>query len=204
MIHAAVEMKLQGIKSSYVWYKLHPLMLNGGWRTNFASVPVISKHLGRECLKRETVQMAAITYREMSFKLSDTPAIFAVKMIKQHATASMDAEFQRRHPFYGVPADFVNALPPQLKILLKNGLRYAKVRWQSRHLEAAGVTQAVEIQRVLTKVCEELDTQLALQNALRGERKHMVSPKDDNSGNGRRRSFWRPKVNALVMGEENP
>ena len=204
VIHAAVEMKLQGIKSSYVWYKLHPLMLNGGWRTNFASVPVLSKHLGRECLKRETVQMAAITYREMSFKLSDTPAIFAVKMIKQHATASMDAEFQRRHPFYGVPADFVNALPPQLKILLKNGLRYAKVRWQSRHLEAAGVTQAVEIQRVLTKVCEELDTQLALQNALRGERKHMVSPKEDNSGNGRRRSFWRPKVNALVMGEENP
>eukprot|EP00959_Pyramimonas_sp_CCMP1952_P443398 9282880-Pyramimonas_sp.AAC.4 len=89
--------------------------------------------------------MAAVTYnRETSFKPSETPSIFAVRLIKQHATASMDAEFQRRHPFYGVPADFVNPLPPQLKVLLKNGLRYAKVRWQSRHLEAAGVTQAEE------------------------------------------------------------
>lgn len=192
IIHAAVELKMQGIKLSYVWYKIHPLMLNGGWRTNFMSVPELAKHLGKECLRRETVQTAGTKYRELKYRMGETPSSFAVRLVKQHATASMDAEFQRRHPFYGVPADFVNALPSNLTILLKNGLRYSKVRWQSRHLQAAGVTHPIEIQRVLTKVCEELDTQLAVQIAVR-------RPSLSNADIDRKPTFWRRKSVAFAM-----
>ena len=142
-------------------------MLNGGWRHNFSTVPALAKHLGKECLKRETVQKAAIQYRAMTYKRGEPPSSFAVRLVKQHATASMDAEFQRRHPFYGVPSDFVNALDPHLKTLLTNGLRYTRIRWESRHLQAAGMTHPREVQSVLTKVCDELDNQLDIQLAVR-------------------------------------
>jgi hypothetical protein len=85
-------------------------------------------------------------------------------------------------------------MPTHLMTLLKNGLRYSGVRWQSRHLHRAGVIHPLEVQRVLTKVCEELDTQLAVQTAIRKPIIHPEVP---------RKPLWRQKGVAFALEEQN-
>ena len=63
VIYQAMQEKL--VRNTYMWQQIHPLMENGRWRKYFDSLSTLAKFLGRETIRRDTLEAAGETYHNM-------------------------------------------------------------------------------------------------------------------------------------------
>jgi hypothetical protein len=187
IIFRALKEKL--VRNTFMWQQLHPLMENGRWRKYFHSLSTLSKYLGRECIKRDTLEAAGEKYHDLRHRNGETATAWGVRLVNQYHTAAMCAEFLRSNPFHAIVQLYVQHTELPLRSMLIEALKTTKVKWKARDLRERDLTGPKAVQHILQRVCRELERQVEMWDVIHKPRRLSPwNPSENKSSYNNRRS----------------
>ena len=152
------------VRNTYMWQQLHPLMENGRWRKYFESLSTLAKFLGRQTIRRDTLEAAGETYHNMRHRPGELPVAWSVRLVNQYYTAAIDDEFQRGNPFYANVQQYVQHIEPPLKTMLIESLKNTKLKWKKKDLRILGITKPKAVHHLLQRISREFERQIEIRD----------------------------------------
>jgi hypothetical protein len=205
LLHRLLILRLE--PTSIVYAHLRPVWHCEEWRNSrLADVPTMIKFLSRVSLNKSALSEAERCYLNFRRHTSPHPegaVELLIRLRVVYDTACLSPTFENRLPEHTLPETLVRSLDENLHLRVCEGLDRKWLAWRREKMERQERTSPEQVVRTLTKIQQEISTQLQL---LKSTTQRPL-PRYQPPMNGTRRPnpFRRQIPAALVMteGQEN-
>ena len=161
LLHRLLVLRLE--PSSVVMSHLKPVWINEDWRSkHFATQEGMMRFLIRHLLDKTALCDAELAFTSFRRHPGETGIDLVIRLREVYETASLADDFPERIPEHMLPERLVRSLDKLLQIRVTDGLNKSCRPWRRDKLERENRTSSDQVRMILTKIQQEIDTQLSM------------------------------------------
>jgi hypothetical protein len=161
LLHRLLVLRLE--PSSVIISHLKPVWDKENWRAkHFADLESMMRFLIRNLLDKTALGDAEVEFTSFRRHPGESGIELVIRLRETYETASLAKDFPERIPEHMLPERLVRSLDNLLQIRVTDGLNKSCRPWRRDKLERENRTSPDQVRMILTKVQQEIDTQLSL------------------------------------------
>ena len=163
LLHRLLVLRLE--PASVIARHLKPVWDKEDWRAkHFGDLGCMMRFLIRNLLDKTALSDAEVAFTSFRRLAGESAIELLIRLRETYETACLEEDFPIRIPEHMLPERMVRSLDNQLQIRVIDGLGKSCRPWRREKLEKEKRTSPDQIRMILTKVQQEIDTQLAVWN----------------------------------------
>jgi hypothetical protein len=161
LLHRLLVIRLE--PSSVIMSHLRPVWDQESWRAkHFADLGSLMKFLIKYLLDKTALGDAEVEFTSFRRQPGESGIDLVIRLRESYETASLADDFPERIPEHMLPERLVRSLDTTLQNRVTDGLSKSCRPWRRDKLERENRTSPDQVRMILTKVQQEIDTQLSL------------------------------------------
>jgi len=161
LLHRLLVLRLE--PSSVIMSHLKPVWDQESWKAkHFADLECLMRFLIKNLLDRTALGDAEVEFTSFRRHPGESGIELVIRLRETYGTASLAEDFPDRTPEHMLPERLVQSLDTVLQNRVTDGLNKSCRPWRRDKLERENRTSPDQVRMILTKVQQEIDTQLSL------------------------------------------